>query len=59
MNEVELHQAGLTDKAGEFKLSLVQRGPLELLPAEKYPEGEGNSNPFQYSWLENSMDRRG
>ena len=41
MNEVELHQAGLTDKAGEFKLSLVQRGPLELLPAEKYPEGEG------------------
>jgi len=32
-------------------------GDLGSIPGLKRSPGEGNSNPFQYSCLENSMDR--
>ena len=32
-------------------------GDLGLIPGLGRSSGEGNSNPFQYSGLENSMDR--
>ena len=32
-------------------------GDLGLIPGVERSPGEGNGNPFQYSCLENSMDR--
>ena len=32
-------------------------GDLSLLPESGRSPGEGNGNPLQYSWLENSIDR--
>ena len=32
-------------------------GHLGLIPGSRRSLGEGNGNPFQYSCLENSMDR--
>ena len=32
-------------------------GDTDLIPGFGRPPGEGNGNPFQYSGLENSMDR--
>ena len=32
-------------------------GDVGLIPGSRRSPGEGNSNPFQYSCLENSMDR--
>ena len=34
-------------------------GAVGLIPGSRGSHGEGNSNPKQYSCLENSMDRRG
>ena len=36
----------------------VPVGDLGLIPGSERSPGEGNSNPLQYSCLENSMDRR-
>ena len=35
----------------------VDVGDMDLIPGWGRSLGEGNSNPFQYSYLENSMDR--
>ena len=32
-------------------------GDLDLIPGSGRASGDGNSNPLQYSCLENSMDR--
>jgi len=40
------------------KESTCNVGDLGLIPGlERYP-GEGNRYPLEYSWLENSMDRK-
>ena len=47
--------SGLTIHVG--KESACNAGDLGLIPGSgRYP-GEGNGNPFQYSYLRNSMDR--
>ena len=38
---------------------LVNAGDLGSIPGSGRPPGEGNSNPLQYSCLENPMDREG
>ena len=37
--------------------SAYNAGDLGLIPGSGRSPGEGNSNPFQYSCLENLMDR--
>ena len=39
------------------KESACNAGDLNLIPESGRSPGEGNGNPFQYSCLENSMDR--
>ena len=39
------------------KESACKAGDLGLIPQSGRSPGEGNGNPFQYSCLENSMDR--
>ena len=39
------------------KESAYNAGDLGLFPGSGRSPGEGNGNPLQYSWLENSMDR--
>ena len=39
------------------KESACHGGDLGLIPGSGRPPGEGNGNTFQYSCLENSMDR--
>ena len=39
------------------KESASNAGDLDLIPGLRGSPGEGNGNPFQYSCLENSMDR--
>ena len=39
------------------KASAYNSGDLGLIPGSGRPPGEGNGNPFQYSCLENPMDR--
>jgi len=39
----------------EFACSVGDPG---LIPDSEKSPGERNGNPLQYSWLENSMDRR-
>ena len=40
------------------KNPLAIAGNLASIPGSGRSPGVGNSNPLQYSWLENSMDRR-
>ena len=40
------------------KESACNAGDPSLIPGSGRSSGEGNGNPFQYSCLENSMDRR-
>ena len=43
--------------SSDSKESACSLGDLGLIPGlERFP-GEGNGYPFQYSYLENSMDR--
>ena len=63
-----LIQADLRDKA-DFSLdfpggsagkeSVCNAGNLGSIPGSGRSPGEGNSNPLQYSFLENSTDRGG
>ena len=63
-----LFQADLGDKA-DFSLdfpgvsagkeSVCNARNLGLIPGSGRSPGEGNSNPLQYSFLENSTDRGG
>jgi len=39
------------------KVSACNAGDPCLTPGLGRSPGEGNGNPLQYSWLENSMDR--
>ena len=39
------------------KASAYNAGDPGLIPGSVRSSGEGNGNPFQYSCLENSMDR--
>ena len=41
------------------KALTCQAGEASLIPGSRRFPGEGNFNPFQYSCLENPMDRRG
>ena len=41
----------------DSKESACNAGDLGLIPGSGRSPGEGNSNPFQYSCLENLMDR--
>ena len=41
----------------DSKESACKAGDLGLIPGSGISPGEGNSNPFQHSCLENSMDR--
>ena len=41
----------------DSKESACSMGNLGLIPGSRRSPGEGNGNPFQYSCLENSMDR--
>ena len=41
----------------ECKRSACKEGDLGLIPGSGGFPGEGNGNPFQYSCLENPMDR--
>ena len=40
------------------KESACNAGDLGLIPGSERSPGEGNSNPLQYSCLENPMDRK-
>ena len=42
--------------SSEGKESACNTGDLSLIPGSERPPREGNGNPFQYSYLENSMD---
>ena len=39
------------------KNSSASAGEAVSIPGSGRSPGEGNGNPLQYSWLENSMDR--
>ena len=39
------------------KESACNEGDTDSIPGSGRSPGEGNGNPLQYSWLENSMDR--
>ena len=39
------------------KESACNAGDQSLIPGSRRSPGEGNGNPFQYSCLENSMDK--
>ena len=42
----------------EGKESACHAGDLGVIPGSGKPPEEGTSNPLQYSYLDNSMDRR-
>jgi len=41
----------------DSKESVCDAGDLDSIPGSGRSPGEGNSNPLQYSCLENAMDR--
>ena len=43
--------------ASDSKESIYNAGDLGSIPGSGRSPGEGNGNPLQYSYLENSMDR--
>ena len=51
-----LGASGFPDSS-EGKESACNAGDLDSIPGSGPFSGEGNGNPFQYSCLENSMDR--
>ena len=51
----ETHNSGLP-LGSEANASAHNAGDLGLIPGSGRSPGEGNSNPFQYSCLENPMD---
>ena len=44
-------------QTGKNKEAACDAGDLGSIPGLERSPGEGNGNPFQYSGLENSMDR--
>ena len=62
---VSLPYLGENDNTkGASQMILVEKkgpanaGDAGLIPGSRRSPGEGNGDPLQYSWLENSMDRR-
>ena len=60
--EVNLTKMGIHTHKGfpggsDSKTSACNVGDLGLIPGLARSPGEGNGNPFQYSCLENPMDR--
>jgi len=49
--------AGFFSGGSESKESACNAGDLGSIPGLGRSPGEGNGNPLQYSYLENSMDR--
>ena len=47
----------LTSVVSHSKVSACSVGELGLIPGSGRSPGEGNDNPFQYSCLQNPMDR--
>ena len=55
---MHIHRSSLGFAGGlGGKESACNVGDLGLIPGLERSPGEGNGNPLQYSWLENSMDR--
>ena len=54
-----ISSSNFTDFPGgsNSRASAYNAGDPGLIPGSGISPGEGNSNPFQYSCLENSMDR--
>ena len=52
-NKLNMGFPGVSDG----KESACNAGDLGSIPGLGRSPGEGNGNPFQYSYLENSMDR--
>ena len=51
------HMVGFPSSS-DGKASACNAGdPGSILGSERFPPGEGNGNPLQYSCLENFMDR--
>ena len=46
-----------SDTGSDGKESAYNAGDAGSIPGSGRSPGEGNGNPFQYSFLENSMDR--
>ena len=46
-----------SDTGSDGKESAYNAGDAGSIPGSGRSPGEGNGNPFQYSCLENSMDR--
>ena len=53
---VQYYTLGFPD-GPDSKESTCNAGDLGLIPVSERSPGEGNGNPLQYSFLENSMDR--
>jgi len=51
-----LHMFGSSLVAQTVKASAYNAGDPSLIPGSGRSPGEGNGNPFQYSYLENPMD---
>ena len=51
------HLSSVLDGGSNGKLSAYNAGDLGSIPGLGTSSGEGNGNPFQYSCLENPMDR--
>ena len=56
MFSITTHLLGIPD-GSDSKESICNVGVLGLIPGLGRSPGEGNSNPLQYSCLENPMDR--
>ena len=54
----EGHERGDICDGSESKESACNEGDPGLIPGLERSPGEGNGSPLQYSFLENSMDRR-
>ena len=50
-------QMSNTIGGSDCKESACNTGDLRLIPGSGRSPGEGDGNPFQYSYLENPMDR--
>ena len=55
--DVCTHINGGFSGGSDGKESACNAGDLGLIPGSGRSPGEGNSNPLQYSYLENSIDR--
>ena len=60
ISDSSAHDSGICSSTllgSDGKESTCNMGDLASIPGLGRSPGEGNGNPLQYSWLENSMDR--